>query len=232
MEKTFGIICEGPSDFRIIKRILNVFYKEEEPFISCYQPKQLPSGKSDFGGWSRVLECCSDNTLKEIFEFNNYAVIQIDTDCSPDSPFNVQQIGEEGQIKNHFRLYEDIINKLKSLIVHSEVQKNKHRVLFAICIHSIECWLLPLVYKDNKRENVNNCLAALNRVVQKKNKGMVLLNKQNKNNSAGIKVYDKLISGWKRKVDITNTADHNAGFQKFVESLNELNEENEYTQNN
>lgn len=205
MEKSFGVICEGPSDYRIVKRILDVFFKEEDPFSTCYQPKQLSSGKSDFGGWPRVLECCSDDTLKEIFGFNNYAIIQIDTDCSQDSPFSVQQVGADGQPKSHLQLYEDVINKLNSLISQPEVQENKHRILFAICIHSIECWLLPLVYTDNKRENANNCLRALNRAVQRKFKGMVILNKQNKNNT-GIKVYNKLISDWKRKADITESA--------------------------
>ena len=115
MEKTFGVICEGPSDFRIIKRILDVFFKGNDPFINCYQPKKLPSGKSDFGGWPRVLECCGDNTLKEIFEFNDYAIIQIDTDRSQDNPFNVPHLGEDGQPKSHTRLCEDVIAKLNSL---------------------------------------------------------------------------------------------------------------------
>jgi len=223
MEKSFGVICEGPSDYRIVKRVLDVFFKEEDPFSTCYQPKQLPSGKSDFGGWPRVLECCSDDTLKEIFEFNNYAIIQIDTDCSQDSPFNVQHVGADGQTKSHLQLYEDVITKLNSLIAQPEVQENQHRILFAICIHSIECWLLPLVYTDNKRENTNNCLGALNRAIQRKYNGMVYLNKQNKNDT-GIKVYNQLISNWKRKADITTSATYNTGFQKFVESLIELQE--------
>lgn len=226
MEKSFGIICEGPSDYRIVKRILNVFFKEEDPFSTCYQPKQLTSGKSDFGGWPRVLECCSDDTLKEIFEFNNYAIIQIDTDCSQDSPFSVQHVGADGQTKSHLQLYEDVIAKLDSLIAQPEIQENKHRILFAICIHSIECWLLPLVYNDNKRENANNCLSDLNRAVQKKFKRMVYLNEHNKNDTGGIKVYNELISDWKRKADITTSAAYNTGFQKFVESLIEIQENN------
>lgn len=180
MERTFGVICEGPSDFRIVKRILDVFLKGNDPFISCYQPKTLPSGKSDFGGWPRVLECCSDDTLKEIFEYNDYAIVQIDTDRSQDLPFNVPHLGDDGQPKSHTRLCEDVIEKLSSLISQPEIQKNRHRILFAICIHSIECWLLPVAYSDNRKENTNNCIDTLNRAVQKKYKGMVYLNEQNK----------------------------------------------------
>ena len=176
------------------------------------------------GGWSRVLECCGDNTLKEIFEYNEYAVIQIDTDCSQDQPFNVPHFGIDGQPKSNIVLYHNIVERLNSLIVHPEVQDYKHRIFFAICIHSIECWLLPLVYTDNKRENVANCLGTLNRAVQRKFKGLKMITKQNKNESTGIKVYNALISDWKRKVDITTSASYNAGFQKFIESLIELQE--------
>lgn len=222
MEKTFGVICEGPSDYRIVKRILDVFFKGNDPFVNCYQPKPLPSGKSDFGGWPRVLECCSDDTLKEIFEFNDYAIIQIDTDCSQDSPFYVPHLSDDGQAKSHQQLCEDVIEKLNSLIVQPEVQANRDRILFAICIHSIECWLLPIVYTDNRKENTNNCLEPLNREVQRKYKKMVFLNERNKNENSGIKVYNNLISDWKRKADILNTAQYNVGFNAFVQSLDQI----------
>lgn len=222
MGKTFGVICEGPSDYRIVKRILDVFFRGNDPFISCYQPKQLPSGKSDYGGWPRVLECCGNSTLKEIFEFNDYAIIQIDTDCSQDSPFNVPHLGDDGQPKSNDQLYEDVIEKLGSLIVQPDVQVNRDKIVFAICIHSIECWLLPIIYTDNRKENTINCLSALNRAIQQKYKGLVILKKSNKNENDGIKVYNKLISEWKRKADITNSSQYNLGFQAFIQSLEQI----------
>jgi len=222
MEKTFGVICEGPSDYRILKRIVSVFFRGNDSFLSCYQPKQLPSGKSDFGGWQRVLECCKNDTLKEIFEFNDYAIIQIDTDRSQDYPFNVPHYGEDGQLKNYELLCEDIIKKLNCLIVQPEIQINRDRILFAICIHSIECWLLPIVYIDSHKSNTNNCLETLNHAVQRQYKKMAFLNDRNKNENAGIKVYDKIISGWKRKTDIVTSAQYNTGFNAFVKSLDKI----------
>jgi hypothetical protein len=222
MEKTFGVICEGPSDYRILKRIVEAFFKGDDPAINCYQPKQLPSGKSDYGGWPRVLECCADNTLKEIFEYNDYAIIQIDTDCSQDTPFNVPHLGDDGQQKSHEQLCVDVIERLTNLISQPEIQANQNRILFAICIHSIECWLLPIVYSDNKKENTINCIYALNRAVQQKYKGMVILKKSNKNEYAGIKVYDKLISDWKRKDDILASSQFNYGFKTFIQSLDQI----------
>ena len=94
--------------------------------------------------------------------------------------------------------------------------------MFAICIHSVECWLLPIAYSDNRKENINNCLDTLNRSVQKKYKGMVNLHERNKNEPAGIKVYDKLISDWKRKEHIVATAQYNTGFKAFIQSLDQI----------
>jgi hypothetical protein len=222
MEKSFGVICEGPSDYRIIKRILSCFFKGKEPFITCYQPKLLPNGKSDYGGWPMVLENCSNDTLKEIFEFNNYAIIQIDTDCSPDKPFDVPHVNENGKEKDFEQLYNDVITKIDSLILQPEIKNKKQNIIFAICIHSIECWLLPILYNDKKNEKVNNCLEGVNAAVQKKYKKMVILKKKNKNEPNGIKVYDKVISEWNRKDDIIVSATHNFGFRNFIESLVEL----------
>lgn len=222
MGKSFGVICEGLSDFRIIKRVLELYFKGEDIFPTCYAPKQLPSGKSDFGGWTKVLENCSNNTLKEIFEFNDYAIIQIDTDHSQDIPFNVSHINNNGHIKNHQQLYDDIIVKLNSLITQPDIQNVKNKILFAICIHSTECWLLPLLYNDKRKEHTNNCLNAFNIAVQKKFKGFVILNKKNKNEANGIKVYEKVMSNWERKADIINSAKFNVGFEKFVELIKNI----------
>ena len=36
------------------------------------------------------------------------------------------------------------------------------RILFAIAVQSIECWLLPLLFSDNKKAKTSNCLGTLN----------------------------------------------------------------------
>jgi len=222
MEKSFGVICEGPSDYRIIKRILELFFKGEEIFITCIQPKPLPSGKSDFGGWPKVLESCGNDTLKEIFEFNSYAIIQIDTDCSQDKPFNVPHVDGNGKVKSNKQLCENVIIRLENLITQPEIQDKKQRILVAICIHSIECWLLPILYSDHNNSKINNCIHELNRGIQRKYKKMVILNDKNKNEPNGIKVFDRVISEWRRKTDVIVAARNNAGFQKFIDSLIEL----------
>ncbi|HQZ26395.1 MAG TPA: hypothetical protein PLD18_13940, partial [Flavobacterium sp.] len=36
------------------------------------------------------------------------------------------------------------------------------KIIFAISVHSIECWLLPIYYTDNKKSKMVNCLGTLN----------------------------------------------------------------------
>jgi len=51
---------------------------------------------------------------------------------------------------------------------------------------------------------------------------MEILNKKKKNKPSGIKVYDTVVSEWKRREDIIDAATHNIGFQKYVKMLEEI----------
>ena len=101
-------------------------------------------------------------------------------------------------------------------------KQKKENIIFAICVHSTECWLLPLVYTDKRKEHTINCLNALNNAIKKKYKGIAVLTEKNKNEYNGKNIYDKIMSEWKRKSDIENTAQHNIGFKKFISSLNTI----------
>lgn len=224
MEKTFGVICEGPSDYNVIKKIVEIYFKGEDVYLTCKQPEIHSSGKQKgTGGWSLVLEACKNNTIKDILDFNNYVIIQIDTDHSQDKPFDVPHVDNKGKIKSNNQLYKDIVEKISSLIIQPEIIAKKNNILFAICIHSTECWLLPILYTDNRKEHTNNCITALNIAINKKYKGKTILTKKNKNEDSGIKIYKKIMSEWKDKSDVENTSKHNIGFMNFIISLNNVN---------
>ena len=66
-------------------------------------------------------------------------------------------------------MIEKVIEKFKEEIIgeyfYSQCQQ---RIIWAISVHSIECWLLPLYYQDNKTSNFKNCLGTLNKELVKK----------------------------------------------------------------
>ena len=43
--------------------------------------------------------------------------------------------------------------------------KYSNRIIFAIAVHSIECWLFPLLASDDKSSQTENCCQTLERAI-------------------------------------------------------------------
>ena len=213
----FALITEGASEHRIIKHIISKYFKEQEPDINQIQPKLVNDKQETTGGWNEVLKYCEREELNAILVENDYLIIQIDTDQSPNNPFNVSHT-KKGQLISDEELHTDIIAKLKSLIKPDIMQKHGERILFAVCIHTIECWLLPLFYNDKNRAKTATCLDILNKklVVNK----ITPITAANKNKPNGIRSYATVLKEMKKKTEIIEHARHNIGFEKFIDSLN------------
>ena len=62
---SFGLICEGPSEYRII-RYLTERYLGDEIVVNPKQPKISDGGKQvGFGGWLNVLNYCTEANFDE-----------------------------------------------------------------------------------------------------------------------------------------------------------------------
>lgn len=158
----FALITEGVSEHRIIKHIISKYFKDLDPDINQIQPKIVNDKQETTGGWNEVLKYCEKEELNSILIENDYLVIQIDSDKSATSPFSISHT-RNGQPKTDEELHADIKAKLSGLIKPEIKEKYGDKILFAICIHTIECWLLPLYYGDSRKTNTNNCLTTLNR---------------------------------------------------------------------
>lgn len=215
----FALISEGPSEHRIIKHIVAKFFKDEDPEINPIQPR-LINGKQDQttpGGWNEVLKYCEGDELQDIMVENDYLVIQIDTDQSQTAPFNISHSNTDNTQKIGIDLYSDVIEKMKSLIKQEIKDTYPDQIIFAICIHTIECWLIPIYYTNIHKTKTLNCLSTLNDALRKKD--IHIITPENKNEPNGIKAYDAVLKNWKKKQDISKSAQHNIGFKKFIESL-------------
>lgn len=76
-------------------------------------------------------------------------------------------------------LIEKVIVKLVNSIGELYYQTNYNKIIFAISVHSTECWLLPLYYTDNKKSKLVNCLETLNQAINKKEKFTIDKNAKN-----------------------------------------------------
>jgi len=216
----FALITEGASEHRVIKHLIAKYFKDHEPEINQIQPKLVNDRQENIGGWNEVLKYCGREELHDILIENDYLVIQIDTDQSQTRPYNVPHINAEGQPKTPEELHADVNQKLQSLIKPQIWETHNTRIFFAICIHTVECWLLPVCYTDNHRTNTSNCLATLNAGLRRKNMATIPATGKNKPN--GIRAYDALLKNINRKNDIITSSQFNYGFQSFIQSLDQI----------
>jgi hypothetical protein len=211
----FALITEGVSEHRIIKHILTKYFKDQEPDINQIQPKILDEKQETTGGWVEVLKYCEREELKDIFVENDYLVIQIDTDQSQNAPFSINHLKPTGEEKTTNELLHDVLNKLNSLILPDIKAAYSDKIFFAISIHTLECWLLPLFYVNNHKLDTKGCLATLNIELTKKSIKPISV----KNNSFAQQSYRTILSNWKKKKEIEDSAQFNVGFKFFIDGL-------------
>jgi fructose-specific phosphotransferase system component IIB len=202
----FGLACEGITDQIVIENILCGFYKDYDDLdeeIQAFQPAYDETTKKqkedEFGGWEMLLEYLSEKRFRDDVLNSEYVIVQIDTDISDQQNFGVK--------KNTICLI-TYIKKIKEKLI-SQINKmdsfyedNKDKIIFAISVHSLECWLLS-IDKTLKKEKINNCLSHLERTLKKK---------INKN-------YDKLSKIFLKKKELIKIASKNSSLEIFINSL-------------
>lgn len=217
---TFALITEGALEHGIIKHIITKYFKNElvETEINQIQPRLINGKQDNAGSWNEVLKYCErQNDLKAIFVENDYLIIQLGTDQSQQHPFNISHTKRDNSNKSDIELHADIVDKLKNLISPEILNKHGNKILFAICIRTIECWLLPIYYPNNHKSATTTCLDKLNTELRKKD--IHILTTQDKNSVTSKRTYDTILKNWKRKQDIINASQYNIGFNSFIQSM-------------
>jgi len=62
-------------------------------------------------------------------------------------------------------LIDKVIDRFKQQMGEDFYSQYGHRVIFAIAVHSIECWLFPLLASDDKSAETENCCEVLEKTV-------------------------------------------------------------------
>lgn len=171
----FGLITEGHTDQIVIKSILAGYFNRSDLVIRPLQP-EIDKDKNS-GGWTLVFDYCRSRKFQESFQSNDYIIIQIDTDVSED--YNIAHQDEDGEFTPQ-QLIKKVIEKFRDAIGEDFYNTNKQKILFAISVHSLECWLLPLYYTDKKKKaKSKNCLKTLNDELSKKHRFTIDKNAKN-----------------------------------------------------
>jgi hypothetical protein len=153
----FAVIAEGITDQVVIKNILLGIHanQDEEPFITFEQPRLDESARQAPhapGGWTLVVQYFKAGLYKQALQTNTYLVVHIDTDVSED--YGVAKGSSEEE------LIATVVEMFQRMVDDEVWQAHGHRFIFAIAVHEIECWLLPLLFDTQKSKMAKTTAAS------------------------------------------------------------------------
>ena len=215
MSKKIGIVSEGVSDFWVLRHIITRYLKDQDLWVLPLNPKQTKDGKQDGpGGWGLVMKYLEDKekklmveALKEDFE---YIVVQIDTDVC-------EEYGVKHDLTDMGVFWQNVCDNLSNRLPEDF---DRSKLIFAICIDEIECWLIPFVDINRKDcESTNRCVNIVNKNIKGKD---LFIDADNKNSDGAKSAYDYILKQKKKPKDIKECSVHNYGFTKFIEQLDKM----------
>lgn len=213
------IITEGTSEQNIIRHIAERYL---ENVNLNGEPETNKHGRQiGYGGWAKVLEACCVQRFEEILSFNDFIIIQIDTDVCEEVGFDIKKTNTDNTPKSHADLYIEIKDKLLEKLTEEEKDLYSDKLIFAICFEEIECWLLPIYYTNNDKCKTVGCLNKLNTALTRKHGDVIPEDKKNTPESQR-KYRTILRDGFKKKKDIKDHSRHNHGFVQFVAQLDTI----------
>jgi hypothetical protein len=168
---TFGLITEGLTDQEVVRAVAEGVFGAADTFVNPLQPvadKTFSHLAGHFSNWELVLNYCSSPQFADAFAFNDYVIVQIDTDRCEEPAFGVPKF-EADRSLDPFEIAWRTALVIMGRIDPSVARTFGERVLFAISVETIECWLLPLYALGDQRRKHLNCLNALNRALRKRN---------------------------------------------------------------
>lgn len=206
-DKEIGIIGEGITDQIVLQAILIGFTENKSLDVRFLQPKENESGN-----WDKVFKYCESDEFKESFAFLDYVVIQIDSDF-----MLKEQVGEKYKINIQGIDTEQVVilfkDKIIQLIGNDFFEEYKSQIIFAISVHELECWLLPIYYTNDSKKvaKIENCIDTLNKELTKK-EGFFI-------DAKDPRMYEKMAKHFRKKKDLEKFAAQNPSFLIFYEEL-------------
>ncbi|MEN9848151.1 MAG: hypothetical protein RL368_891 [Pseudomonadota bacterium] len=220
--KLFGLACEGITDQPVLENILCGYFEnlelgDEITYLQppCDETDQQSAIKSDINGWTILQAYLRSKRFRDDVLNTTFSIIQIDTDIAPD--FLKNNNNETSEI-----LVEKFCAKLVNTINQGEAgfyEEQVHKIIFAISVHSLECWLYAYHNKEKlNKPKIASCHKALSHLSGKSPKNMKL-----DYDKDGIKKtrsnYEKLSKPFLEKQNIEAVAVKNYSFQLFIQSL-------------
>ncbi len=205
--KIFGIISEGPTDQIVIENILYGWTADNDLLVTPLQPKEGESGN-----WDKVFKYCKSVDFKQAFSSIDIVIIQVDTDFMLKA-----EVPTEYKIDINGLSTAEIVTafceKFIELIGEDFYIEYEQQIIFAISVHEIECWFLPIYYANQPKtaNKTDNCIDTLNRVLPQK-EGFYINDKKEE-------YYEVISKYFRKKKAIKVYAKKNESLSFFVKEL-------------
>jgi hypothetical protein len=170
-----GILSEGRTDQKVIRQVLLGFFADQGDALDdleinpFFPPQVALPGEPEEGGWTVLKRRLEDGHHLQALQYNSYIVIHIDTDVCDQSGYDVSRkdpISMRDLEPNQLR--EAVKARLMEWLGPDFSAKYGDRVLFAIAVDTIECWLLPLLEdKRAKQSKTVGCAKAVSEALKR-----------------------------------------------------------------
>lgn len=226
MGKHFGIIAEGITDVWTIQQIIEAVYNDRNDSEEATTTELQPMSSEDPGSYTLVFKFLQSEKLSQFLEDPTaHVIIQIDTDTLGlwSEYFKGQQHlldmlitiprPDGGSQKDTSEIVNQIIKFMIEVIGKEYYESKKDRIVFAIAVNEIECWILTLHAKKNSdKDKIANCLKSLTH-----NYGFSIdPNKKAHKNGFHFKQAIKDFKQWKKLEEIYKS---NKSLEIFIECL-------------
>lgn len=219
---SFGIIAEGVTDQIVLENILRGYLAtdaEESRFRYLQPPDDTTQASQPApGGWGPALNFLRDGGHQEVLSFIDYLVVHIDTDVSQEKAFDVPWREAERELSVE-ELVARVVDRLQEIMGREFCTAHGDRIIFAIAVHQIECWMLPLFFEDKrqKAQKITGCLDAVNDARRKQNKLPL-----KKGDHKQPRVYDEVSREYARPRSLMKLYGLNPSLKIFIEGLDAM----------
>jgi len=203
----FAIAGEGLTDFIVLQNLLRGFFNDKNLPVSRLHPDN-----TEPAGWGNLFNYLSTDKFKEAIDNTDYAIVQIDSGTCQDWNENIIHIGSDPTLLTDF--IQSISQTLIKKIGDDFYNPNKEKIIFAVTVHDIECWLLP--FNANLPAHRSKVVGCVNAIEQIANQQGFSINQKNYQQG---KHYETLSKDMRKQKDLMNKYVLNPSLKTFIASL-------------
>lgn len=212
----FGLACEGPTDQITIENILCGYFGNpdlDKDITELQPPFDGTDQTQGGGGWPILLKYLTSTRFRDDVLNTEFIVLQIDSDIA--DKLGVAHKDHSGNELPTELVISGVRTKLIESIntgVSEFYETHAPKIIFAICVHSLECWL---VSHHAEQTAIHDCSEVLKTVI---NPNIIRVAKKQKN-------YNKLSEPFLDRINIDALAKKDPSFRVFIQSLATIKEQ-------